>query len=85
MSMATTTEPSTGGVCSRLDDLVRTVRRELRFRLDDSSGDSIITVIDSETKEVVRQIPSEEVATFVARLQEAHHGSTTDLRVRSGR
>ena len=65
---------------NRLNDLIQTVRRELRFSVDDASGDTVITVIDSETEEVVRQIPPEEVLTLVAHLQEAHNSLMMDLK-----
>ena len=64
---------------NRLNDLIQAVRRELRFSVDDASGDTIITVIDSETQEVVRQIPPEEVLTLVTHLQQAHNSLMMDL------
>jgi flagellar protein FlaG len=36
-------------------------RRALRFQVDESSGDMVITVLNPETGEIVRQIPSPEV------------------------
>jgi flagellar protein FlaG len=35
--------------------------RELRFQLDENVSGPIITVLDRETREIVRQIPTEEV------------------------
>ena len=35
--------------------------RDLQFSYDEHSGHQVITVLDSETGEVIRQIPSEEV------------------------
>jgi len=46
---------------SRLNDYVQTLRRDLRFTVDEESGRAIVKVIDSETGELIRQIPSEEV------------------------
>ena len=73
--MATGVPPASGS-----DDLVRTVqqmnemaqaiRREIRFTIDDSTGRTVINVIDAETDDVVRQIPSEEVLTIAARLKD---------------
>ncbi len=54
-----------------VDDLnafVQDVRRELRFSVDDDSGRTVIKVIDSESQEVVRQIPPEEVVAMTQRL-----------------
>jgi len=58
-------------VVSELNNLVRELHRELQFSVDDKSGDTIIKVVDRETDEVVRQIPSEEVVRLRQRLQEA--------------
>jgi flagellar protein FlaG len=44
-----------------LERFAREVRRELEFTIDDVSGNTVITVRNKETGEVVRQIPAEEV------------------------
>ena len=46
---------------SQLKDLVQSVQRDLQFSIDDFSGRTVITVLDSKTEEIIRQIPSEEV------------------------
>jgi len=51
---------------TRLNDYVQTVQRNLQFKLDDDSGKTIITVVDKNTLEVVRQIP-DDVALRLAR------------------
>ena len=58
-------------VVSDMNNLVRELHRELQFSIDDESGETVIKVIDRETDEVVRQIPSEEVVRMRRRLQEA--------------
>lgn len=42
-------------------DFVADVRRELQFSVDKDSGRTIITVIDSDSGQIIRQIPPEEV------------------------
>ena len=49
------------GVVSDLNKFVQTVRRELEFSVDEDTGRFIVTVLNKDTDEVVRQIPSEEV------------------------
>ncbi len=44
---------------------VRNVRRELEFHVDEDSGRTIITVLNAETGEVVRQIPPEETLKLI--------------------
>jgi flagellar protein FlaG len=46
---------------AQLNDHMQNLNRNLQFRVDEESGDTVVTVIDSETKELVRQIPSQEV------------------------
>lgn len=48
-------------------------QRSLSFSIDDISGRSVVKVIDDETDELIKQIPSEEllkVAQDIKRLQE---------------
>jgi len=40
---------------------VQPVARNLRFSIDDDTGKTIISVVDSVTNEVIRQIPGEEI------------------------
>lgn len=44
----------------RLNKFVSSVRPEINFTVDEASGTRIVRVIDSASKEVIRQIPSEE-------------------------
>jgi flagellar protein FlaG len=54
-----------------LNTLVQKMQREVRFSVDDDSGEMVVKVVDRETEEVVRQIPSEEVVQLRQRLEEA--------------
>lgn len=58
------------GAVSEIRDFVQMVRRELQFDVDEHSGRTIVTVRDSATEEVIRQIPPEEVMQIAARLEE---------------
>ena len=57
---------------SRLNNYVQNLRRDLQFRVDENSDRVIVTVVDSESGEVIRQIPSEEVLAVAQNLQQAH-------------
>ncbi|MBT3203616.1 MAG: flagellar protein FlaG [Gammaproteobacteria bacterium] len=46
---------------NRLNEIAQDIRRDLEFKVDDNSGDMVITVLDRETNEVIRQIPQEHV------------------------
>ena len=62
-------QPQLVQAVERLNDLIQTVRRELHFTIDDATGRTIITVMDAETDEVVRQIPPEKVLSMIEALQ----------------
>ena len=59
-----------GRTVQELNELAQAVRREIRFSVDDSTGRTVINVLDAETEELVRQIPSEEVLAVAARLKD---------------
>jgi flagellar protein FlaG len=44
-------------------------QRSLRFQVDELSGRTVITVLDAETQEVVRQIPSPELLAVMRHLE----------------
>lgn len=46
---------------TELNDYMQNFNRTLQFTVDEASGDTVVKVIDSETDEVVRQIPSQEL------------------------
>lgn len=51
---------------------VEPVARNLQFSVDDGTGKTVVRVVDSVTKEVIRQIPSEEllaIARAIDRMQ----------------
>ncbi|TXH39029.1 MAG: flagellar protein FlaG [Burkholderiaceae bacterium] len=55
---------------SSIQEFVQSVRRNLDFQLDDSSGKVVVKVTDSESGDVIRQIPSEEALKLAESLDE---------------
>ena len=53
---------------SQINDYVQNLQRNLQFTVDEESGRDVVTVIDSQSEEVIRQIPSEEVLELSRRL-----------------
>ncbi len=45
----------------QMNTYVQNIQRDLQFSIDEESGRNVVKVIDSKSKEVIRQIPSEEV------------------------
>jgi flagellar protein FlaG len=63
----------------QINDYFQSMGRDLNFKVDDESGRTIITVLDSETKEVIRQIPPEEVLQLAMHLQDLGGFDSTGL------
>jgi len=57
------------GVVESLNDYMQSVQRDLRFAVDDFSGRTVITVLDSSSQEVIRQIPPESVQAMAEYLR----------------
>lgn len=51
-----------------ISDFVSSVNNSLQFSVDDTTGKTIVKVIDSNTQEVVKQIPSEEMLVIAKAL-----------------
>lgn len=72
--------PSEDQLESAVDDInsyVQTVSRKLQFTVDDSLplGRMVIKVIDSDTNEVIREIPSAEALALAERINEQLEGT----------
>ena len=51
---------------------VSQIQKGLNFSVDDNNGEFVIRVIDQETNETIRQIPSEEMLNIINRLNEVN-------------
>ncbi len=58
-------------VVSQLNAYVQNTQRDIDFSVDDATGRVIVKVIDSESEEVIRQIPSEEMLAISRHLMES--------------
>ncbi|HCF2341580.1 flagellar protein FlaG [Pseudomonas paraeruginosa] len=56
---------------SSIEKFTQSIRRDLNFSLDDSTGRVVVKVTDSSSGEIIRQIPSEEALRLAERLDEA--------------
>lgn len=59
-------------VVKELNDYAQTVQREVQFSVDKDSGQILIKVIDSRTKELIRQMPTEEALAINRYLDRAY-------------
>jgi flagellar protein FlaG len=53
-----------------MNKMVESLQRGLNFSVDKDLGDIIIKVVDQQTNETIRQIPSEDMVSLQQRLQE---------------
>ena len=55
---------------SELNSFVQNIQRGVQFSVDEDSGNSVITVTDKESGDVIRTFPSEEMLAISAQLNE---------------
>lgn len=60
-----------------INEFARQTSRNLEFSVDDSSGRIIVTVRESDSGDVIRQIPSEEMLAISNLFREAKQTSVT--------
>ena len=60
MAFKESSEHTVNEVVKQLQNYVQNIQRSIEFSVDDA-GQSVIHVYDSETKELIRQIPAEEI------------------------
>lgn len=53
-----------------IQDFVQSVRRDINFQLDDTSGRVVVNVTEASSGDVIRQIPSEEALRLSENLSE---------------
>lgn len=56
------------GAIKATNEFVGQINENLQFSVDDDTGKTIVKVIDTSTKEVIKQIPSEEMITIAKAL-----------------
>jgi len=52
------------------NSLLQVVNRNLQFKVDESTNELVVKIVDSQSGELVRQIPSEEMLAFIKRMQD---------------
>ncbi|WP_186435155.1 flagellar protein FlaG [Rheinheimera sediminis] len=77
------TQDQLGEAVENINQFVNSQGRTLNFSVDEESGKPVVKVVDFETKEVIRQIPSEEVLTMAKAIKKLQEdlGSATGLMI----
>ena len=53
-----------------INEFVQNVQRDLSFNMDEASGRTVIRVIDRDSGDTIRQIPSEEVLAIATQIRD---------------
>ncbi|WP_166371150.1 flagellar protein FlaG [Psychromonas sp. SA13A] len=64
------TDKEVNDTVDELNSFLQDMKRNLSFSVDDTSGESVILVKDSESEEVIRQIPSEELVVLRKKMDD---------------
>lgn len=63
-------EPKLEQIAKQLESYIRSVSRSLEFKVDAASGRTVISVLDAQTGDLIRQIPNEEALRFAQMAEE---------------
>ena len=72
--------PQLEQVAEQLQEFIGKMNRGLEFSVDKDSGRDVIKVLDKTSGELIKQYPTEEVLSLVAKLSEAT-GNFVDSKV----
>jgi flagellar protein FlaG len=60
---------------SKMNEYVQSIQRDLKFAVDDDSGEMVVKVFNASTNELVRQFPSEEALKLSEHIKESLENS----------
>ena len=69
---------------NRINEVVQSVQRDLSFNMDEGSGKYVIRVVDTESGELIRQIPTEEVLAIASQLREFQEDAVSQSEIGQG-
>jgi flagellar protein FlaG len=64
------TIPRIESVTRQIDSFLRSINKSLQFRVDQATGEMIVTIRDDETGEVIRQVPGEDALRIAQRIED---------------
>jgi flagellar protein FlaG len=71
--------PDLEAVVEQLNRMMQRMNNSLQFEVDRATGKTVVRVLDSNTKEILRQFPSEEVLAIARALENAKGALLSDL------
>jgi flagellar protein FlaG len=63
--------PKIESVTKQIDSFLRSIGRTINFRVDPGSGQMVVSVLDANTGEVIRQVPGEEALQLAQRIEDS--------------
>ncbi len=73
------------GAVKQMQDFGQMLQRELQFDLDDDLGRMVVRVIDKDSGDLIRQIPSDEILEMAKQLKELKAAEQTRLDGKGGK
>jgi flagellar protein FlaG len=64
------TIPKIESVTRQIDSFLRSINKSLQFRVDQATGEMVVTIRDDETGEVIRQVPGEDALRIAQRIED---------------
>jgi flagellar protein FlaG len=61
--------PKIESVTKQIDSFLRSIGRTVNFRVDQSSGRLVVSVLDATTGELIRQVPGEDAIKLAANIE----------------
>lgn len=71
------------GMVQSINDYLQSAQRELQFKIDDTSGQTLIKVLNQESGELIRQIPPEVMVSLAAFLRDQGELNTLGVQEQS--
>jgi len=69
---------------STINKVVQSLQRDLSFNMDEDSGKTVIRVVDTESGELIRQIPSKEVLAIASQIREFQEDAVSSSEIGQG-
>ena len=63
------TIPKIESVTRQIDSFLRSINKSVQFRVDQVTGQMVVTIRDDETGEVIRQVPGEDALRIAQRIE----------------
>ena len=64
------TIPKIESVTRQIDSFLRSINKSVQFRVDQATGEMIVTIRDDETGEIIRQVPGEDALRIAQRIED---------------